>query len=241
MPGLGTIVNVLAIVVGGSLGLGFGKIFTAKLQESLMTICGVMTIFIGAGGTLSKMLVIEEGMITTTGTMMMIMSLLIGTILGELVDLDDKMALFGEWMKRKTGNQGDSSFTGAFVTASLTVCIGAMAVVGAMEDGIYANHSILYTKAILDLIIIAAMAVSLGKGAVFSAVSVGIFQGILTLLARVIAPVVTDAAMFNLSYVGNILIFCVGLNLLWPGKVKVANMLPALVVALVWSFLPFGL
>ncbi len=239
MAGLGTIVNVGAIIIGGLLGLAFGRLFTKSLQQSLITVSGVMTIFIGMGGALSKMLKVEGGELTSSGTMMMLASLLLGTVAGELVDLDGKMVQFGEWLKRKTGNQGDASFTGAFVTASLTVCIGAMAIVGSIEDGIYGNHTILFTKAVLDFVIIAAMAASLGKGAVFSAVSVGLLQGAVTVLATVIAPLMTDAAMNNLSYIGNILIACVGINLLWPGKVKVANMLPALIIAVIWAFLPF--
>ena len=129
---------------------------------------------------------------------------------------------------------------GAFVTASLTVCIGAMAIVGSIEDGINGNHAILFAKAVLDFVIILIMASSLGKGSVFSAVPVGILQGGVTLLSGLIAPMLTDAAMHNLSTVGSILIFCVGLNLMFGKKVRVGDMLPALIVAAVWPALPFG-
>ncbi len=126
----------------------------------------------------------------------------------------------------------------AFVTASLTVCIGAMAIVGSIQDGILGDWSILATKAVLDLIIIMVMSCSLGKGAVFSAIPVGIFQGSITVLAGFIRPLMTDAALNNLSLVGNVLIFCVGINLVWDKKVKVANLLPAIVVAVAAAFLP---
>ncbi len=238
MPGLGTLVNVAAIITGGLAGLLFGKLFSKQLQEALASASGLMTIFIGIGGTLQQMMKIENGLLTQSGSMMMIASLLIGTLIGELVDIDGRVEQFGEWLKKKSGNESDAAFTGAFVTASLTVCIGAMAIIGSLEDGIYANHSILFTKAILDFIIIAALSASLGKGAVFSALPVGLWQFSITLLARGIAPVMTDAAMANLSYIGNILIFCVGVNLLWPRKFRVANMLPALLVAVIWAFLP---
>ncbi len=237
MPGLGTLVNVLAIIGGGLMGLSFGKLFPERLQSSLQTSSGLMTIFIGLGGALQQMLKIENGLLTQTGTMMMIASLLLGTLIGELIDIDARLEDFGEWLKRKSGNEQDSAFTAAFVTASLTVCIGAMAIIGSIEDGIYANHSILFTKAILDFIILIALSASLGKGTIFSALPVGIFQGSVTLLARFIAPIMTDAAMANLSYIGNILILCVGVNLIWPRKFRVANMLPALLIAVTWTFI----
>ena len=108
-----------------------------------------------------------------------------------------------------------------------------MAVVGAMEDGINGDMSILIAKSILDLIIIAIMAASMGKGCVFSFVPVGILQGSITLLSRFIAPFLTVSALNNLSFVGSVLIFCVGLNLMWDMKIKVANMLPAVILAMI--------
>jgi uncharacterized membrane protein YqgA involved in biofilm formation len=126
----------------------------------------------------------------------------------------------------------------AFVTASLTVCIGAMAIVGSIEDGIFGDYSILATKAVLDLIIIPVMTCAMGKGCIFSAIPVGILQGSVTLLSRLIRPLMTDAAMANLSTVGSILIFCVGLNLVWGKKVRVANLLPSIVIAVIAAFLP---
>lgn len=126
----------------------------------------------------------------------------------------------------------------AFVTASLTVCIGAMAIVGSIEDGIYANHEILFTKSFLDFVIIIAMAAALGIGTAFSAIPVAILQGGVTILARLAAPVMTDQAMNNLSLVGAVLITSVGINLLFPKKVSVANLLPSLIFAVVFAFIP---
>lgn len=165
---------------------------------------------------------------------MMIFSMAIGSVLGELFDIDRRMKQFGEWLKRKTGNAKDARFVDGFVTASLTVCIGAMAIVGSIQDGIAGDHSTLFAKAILDMIIVMVFATTKGKGCIFSAIPVGILQGSVTLLARLISPYITDHAMENLSYVGSILIFCVGINLFFDKKIKVANMLPALVVAAVW-------
>ena len=162
----------------------------------------------------------------------------IGGFIGELLNIEDGFERFGEWLKIKSGNAKDKRFVDAFVTASLTVCIGAMAIVGSIQDGILGDYSILATKAVLDLIIIMVMSCSLGKGAVFSAIPVAVFQGSVTALAGLLRPVMTDAALANLSLIGNVLIFCVGVNLVWGKKVRVANLLPAIVVAVIAAFLP---
>ena len=236
MPGLGTLVNVLFIIAGGIAGVLFGGRLGERSRETLMMANAVAVLFIGIAGALRCMYVItEDGSLGTTGTMMMIASLAIGALAGELIDLEGKIERFGVWLRDKTGNSGDKGFVNAFVTASLTVCVGAMAVVGSIEDGAVGDHSILFAKAVLDLIIIMVMSASLGKGCMFSAIPVGLFQGCVTALAVLIRPYITDAAMNNLSLVGSILIFCVGVNLFWGKKIRVANLLPSLIVAVVWA------
>ena len=235
MIGLGTIINVLGIVAGGLLGLIFGRFMTQRYQDIITKTTGVCVIFIGAGGALEKMLTIADGRLSSGGTMMIIGSAIIGALIGEFLNIDMRVEQFGEWLKVKTGNAGEKSFVEAFVTASLTVCIGAMAIVGAIQDGIYGDYSILAAKAVLDLIIILVMTSSMGKGCIFSAIPVALLQGGVTLLARLIEPLMTEAALANLSLVGSILIFCVGVNLVWKNTIKVANMLPAIVVAVIWA------
>ena len=238
MPGLGTIVDALAIVAGALIGRFAGKALPDRVQKTLLSACGVMTLFIGIGGVMQHMLVVTQSGIKTQGTMMMILSLIAGSILGGIIDLEGKLEKFGVYLKEKSGNADDASFVNAFVTASLTVCIGAMAIVGSIEDGIYADHSILFTKSILDFVIIIAMASALGIGTAFSAIPVAVLQGVVTLLARLAAPLMTDQAMSNLSYVGAALITCVGINLIFPRKVSVANMLPSLIFAVILAFIP---
>lgn len=167
----------------------------------------------------------------------MIGSLVIGVLLGEWMNIELRLEQFGQWLKIKTGSSGDVSFVDGFVTASLTVCVGAMAVVGAIQDGMEGDYAILAAKAILDFLIILIMTASLGKGCLFAAIPVAIFQGLLTILARFIKPFMTAAALSNLSLVGSIMIFCVGINLLWNKGIRVANMLPGLVIAILWAFL----
>lgn len=240
MIGLGTIINVGAIIIGGLMGLFMGRSVKERYQDILMMSVGICVLFLGVAGTMEEMLSIQDGALVSGGSMMMIITMAVGALVGEWMDIEGKMEKFGVWLKKKTGSSGDNAFVDAFVTASLTVCIGAMAVVGSIKDGIYGDYSILAAKAILDLIIVFVMTVSMGKGCVFSAIPVGIFQGVVTLLARLIEPLMTEAALSNLSLVGSIMIFCVGLNLVWGKKVKVANFLPAIVFAVAWAFAPWA-
>ena len=235
MPGLGTIVNVAGIILGGLLGLAFGRYLSEQLQKTLMTVNGICSMFIGVGGVMANMLIIENGRLQTQGSMMMIVSLVAGAVIGEFLRIEDRLESFGEWLKLKTGNGDDAFFINAFVTASLTVCIGAMAVVGSIQDGIMADHSTLFAKTALDTVIIMIMATSLGKGAIFSAVSVGVFQGVITILAGFLAPFMTEDALSNISYVGSVMIFCVGLNLAFGKRVRVGNLLPGLLIAVLFS------
>ena len=239
MVGLGTVINTGAILAGGICGALFGRFLSDSAQDTLTKVCGVSTLFIAITGALEKMLRVENGAIVSSGSMLVVICLAIGAVMGELMDIEGGFERFGQWLKIKSGNAKDKGFVNAFVTASLTVCIGAMAIVGSIEDGLTGDYSVLATKAILDLIIITVMSCSLGKGAVFSAIPVAVFQGSITALAGLLRPVMTEAALANLSLVGNVLIFCVGVNLLWGKKVKVANLLPAIAVAVIAAFLPF--
>ena len=238
MIGLGTIINTAAIIAGGFLGALFGRILHDSAQDTLMKVCGVGTLFIAVTGTLEQMLRIENGVIVSGGAMLLICCLAIGALVGEWLNIEGAFESFGRWLKIQSGNAKDKGFVNAFVTASLTVCIGAMAIVGSIEDGLTGDYSILATKAVLDLIIIMVMSCSMGRGAVFSAIPVAVFQGSITVMAGLLRPLMTDAALANISLVGNVLIFCVGINLVWGKTVKVANLLPAIVVAVVAAFLP---
>lgn len=236
MVGLGTILNVAAIVAGGLIGLVFSRAISARYQQTLMQAIGVCVIFVGIGGAVQEMVTVTADGLQSGGTMMVVISYAVGSLLGEWIDLERRMEQFGTWLKVKNGNAREKQFVDAFVTASLTVRIGAMAIVGAIQDGLSGDHSTLALKAMLDMVIICVMSASLGKGCLFAAIPVGILQGAVTLLARAIQPLMTEAALANLSLTGSILIFCVGINLLWEKKLKVANMLPSIVVAVVLAF-----
>lgn len=241
MIGLGTLINVACIIGGGLVGLVASSLVTERLQDALMKSCGACVMFVGIAGALEKMLtglVATDGTValSTAGSMALVASMAIGTVLGEAADLDGRFEELGTWLRDKTGSSGDARFVDGFVTASLTVCIGAMAIVGSIQDGLTGDYSTLALKGVIDAIIVCAMAASMGKGCIFSALPVGVFQGCVTALATLLQPVMTEAALANLSLVGSVLIFCVGVNLIWPRTFKPANMLPAVVIAAVVAF-----
>ncbi len=241
MIGLGTLINSAAIVVGGVAGHFFGRFLSERCQDTLSKTCGVSVLFIGIAGAVEEMFTVKDGALSGGGTMMLVLSLAIGALIGEIINIEGLFERFGEWLKVKTGNAKDKQFVNAFVTASLTVCIGAMAIVGAIRDGLAGDSSILVTKSILDLIIIVVMTCSMGKGCAFSAIPVFVLEGAITLLAKLISPIMTAAALSNISLVGSVLIFCVGINLVWGKTVRVANLLPSLILAAGAAFLPIKL
>lgn len=239
MYGLGTLINVVSIIIAGILGGLFGKFLKPTHQDSLNKACGVCVLFVGISGALEKMLQISDSGLISEGSLMVIICMALGALVGELLNIEGRFEDFGRWLKEKTGNSKDKKFVDGFVTASLTVCIGAMAIVGAIQDGLMGDISILATKSLLDFIIIIVMTSSMGKGCAFSAVPVGILQGSVTALSLLIRPLMTPAALTNLSMVGSILIFCVGVNQIWGKTIRVANLLPAIIFAVAAAFLPF--
>ena len=241
MIGLGTILNSAAIVAGGLVGHLTGKLFRQEQQDALTKACGISVVFIAIAGAMQGMLRVDGASLLSGRSMLVVLCLALGTVIGELIGIERGFERFGAWLKVKTGNSGDRQFVDAFVTASLTVCIGAMAIVGAIQDGITGDFSTLAVKAVLDFIIVAVMTSSLGKGCAFSAIPVLVFEGAVTLLARLVSPVMTDAAVANLSLVGAVLIFCVGVNLVWDKRIRVANMLPAVLLAVGAAYLPWAL
>ena len=239
MIGLGTMINSVSIVAGGLVGHFTGKLFKPEQREMLNKTCGISVLFIAIAGAMEGMLRIEGAKISSGRSMLVVLWLAIGTIIGELIGIEKAFERFGEWLKAKTGNSKDAGFVNAFVTASLTVSIGAMAIMGAIQDGLLNDYSTLAVKSVLDFIIIAVMTSSMGRGCAFSAIPVFVFEGCITLLARLVSPVMTATAIAYLSLIGSILIFCIGLNLVWGKKVNVANMLPAVLLAILAAYLPW--
>ena len=235
MIGLGTIINTFAVLAGGLLGLLLKNGIAKRFENILMQALGLATIFIGAGGVLKYMLVIENGNITTRGTMLLIFSLVIGCLLGQWLDIEDKMEKIGVKLKAMVRLKNDNLFVEGFVTTSLIICVGAMAIVGAMQDGLSGDSSMLIAKALLDFTLVAILASAYGVGAIFSAIPIFVYQGAITVIAALFGTVISDPLIAQLSFVGSALIFCVGMNLIREKTFRVANMLPVLLIPVFWE------
>lgn len=235
MRGLGTIVNVLAIVVGCGIGMLFKGGLKERFRENMMQACGLATMFIGMAGAFEMIFTVGDGRLKAGSTMLIVLSLVFGGLLGELINIEKRLDSIGEKLKKTVRAGSDNRFVEGFVTASLVVCVGAMAICGPLEEGLTGNSRTLFIKAILDLVIVAVFASVYGLGAGFSALSVGVFQGLITVFAVFISPFMSDRLILNLSGVGSVLIFAVGLNLLFPKKIRVGNLLPALLIPVVYE------
>ena len=198
------------------IGMIFKSKISKRFQDIIMQVMGLAVMFIGASGALRGIFTVKDGFLETGGTMLMIASLTIGALLGELINIEAQMERFGEWLKDKAKSSGDTKFVEGFVTASLTVCIGAMAIVGSIEDGISGNHDTLFAKAVLDLVIVMVCVA-------FSAIPVAILQGTVTICAGFIVPIMNDSIIANISFIGSILIFCVGVILIFNRSIGKAD------------------
>ena len=237
MRGIGTIVNVAAVLLGSIIGLLTGRALPEKLRDSLMKALGIAVMFIGIGSTLAEMLVVgDDGRLGTQGIMLMIISLVLGTVIGELLKIEDRLESLGDRIKKMKIFKNAGTFTEGFVTSTLLISVGAMAIVGSIRDGISGDPTMLYSKSILDFVSTMVFASTLGVGVVFSAFPMGIYQGAITLIAAIAGEHFMPASMVSdLSLVGSVLIFGIGINMFFGKKVKVGNMLPALLGPVVYG------
>lgn len=221
---LGTIVNVIAVLLGGVIGLVLKKGLPERLEKSLMVALGLCTIFLGITGLSPR-----------ENVLILILSMVIGTLLGELVDLDKRINDLGELIQdkfRKIGGKGGNIAQG-FVSASLLFCVGAMAIVGPMQSGLTGNHETLFAKSTLDFVAAILFASSLGIGVLFSGAFVFVYQGSMTLLAIWASGLLSDAAVAEMSCVGSLLLVALGLNMVGISKFKVMNFVPAIFVPII--------
>lgn len=223
----GVLVNTLTVIIGSAVGLVFKKAIPERLTNAVMTAIGLCTIAIGVGG-----------IIKGQNQLVMIISLVLGTIVGTLIDLDGKLSELGDKLQKKSNKNnsaenGNSTFSQGFVTASLLFCVGAMTIVGSMNAGISGDNQMLYTKSVLDLISSSMLAASLGFGVMCAAVFVLVFQGALVALSMLLGSFLSDFAVAELICAGSVMITALGLNLIGVTKIKVANLLPGLI------FVPF--
>lgn len=232
---LGVLVNVVTAVVGGLAGTLFKKGIPEKITKSIMAAVGLCVIYIGIDGALKG-----------ENTLVLIISMLVGTVIGSLIDIDDKINRLGLWVEKKF-NKGKKKVSVAegFVTATLLFCVGSMTVVGSLNAGLLGDNRMLYTKAVLDLVSGMVIATSCGIGVAFSAVSVFVIQGGIVLLAEQLNGILTTPAINEMTCTGSVIIIALGLNLVGISKFKVANFMPAIFLAplvyILLNLLPFSI
>jgi Uncharacterized membrane protein, possible Na+ channel or pump len=232
---LGTIVNVTAIIVGSTAGLVLKKILSKRIVETVMQGIGLAVIVIGLFGTISAAFTVTDGKLSSDHILLMIISLAAGALVGELLKIENRLDAFGKRIETRFAKPGEpSTFAQGFVTATLIFCVGSMAIVGSLEDGINRNSTILFAKSALDGITSMVLASTLGIGVLFSAVAVGVYQGIITLLAILVAPYLNDLVITQMSLIGSVLIMAIGMNMLKIAKIKVGNLLPAMFVPVIY-------
>ena len=216
------IVNAVAIVIGSLIGLLLKKGIPKRITDSVMKALGLCTVFIGIKGLLSG-----------ENVLVLIISMVLGTLIGEGIDLDLRINRLGEWVElkfKKDGGKKSPRIAEGFVTATLLFCVGAMAIVGSLQSGLTGDHEMIYTKSLLDFIASIIFASTLGFGVIFSAITVLIYQGSIVLLSSWIAPFLTDATIGEMTAVGSLIIFALGLNIIGITKIKVMNLVPAIFI-----------
>ena len=218
--------NTAAVLIGSALGLVLRRGVPKQGQEILMQALGLSTIFIGLSGTLQAMFAVDDGRLSASGTLLLIFSLVLGAILGETVNIEKQLA----------GQRENGRFTEGFVTASLILCVGAMAVVGGLSDGL-GDPSTLLAKSILDFVVVLVFSSTLGVGVMVSALPLFLYQGLFNLVGLLAGNVMSGAMINGMSLVGNVLIFGVGVNLAFGKRLRVGNLLPALAVPVLWELL----
>ena len=222
---LGTIVNIIAIAVGGTIGTFLKKGISERYKIIIMQGIGLSVLLIGLSGALE-----------TDNILLMIFSVVIGSIIGETAKIEDRLEGLGEWLENKFGDK-EGGIVKGFVTGSLIYCIGAMAVMGALESGLTGNHKILFTKSLLDGVTAIIFASTLGIGVAFSSIAVFIYQGLITIAAALVKPFLTECVIREMSAVGGLLIMAISFNIMEIKKIRVGNMLPAVFIPVFYYIL----
>lgn len=217
----GTIVNTLAVIIGAFIGIFLKRGIPERLADTLMKGLGLCTLYLGV-----------TGLMKGENSLILILSIVIGTLIGEILNLEERINQVGIWLEDRFSPKktGKASIAEGFVTASLLFCVGAMAIVGSLQSGLTGNHEMIFNKSILDFVAAIIFASSLGIGVAFSAIFVFLYQGSITLMAQWIAPFLTDATVNEMTCVGSVIILGLALNMLGITKLKVMNYVPAIFI-----------
>lgn len=237
MPGIGTLVNTAAILAGGLVGLLLKKGIPRRFHNAIFSGAGISVLIMGLSGVITgSVTAAQDGTLSSAYTMTLLFSMILGAVVGEWLNIDGFFERTGEKMKRLVSKGEESSSVGVgFATASILMCAGAMAILGAIEDGVSHAPQMLYTKAVLDGIGAIMFTALYGWGVMLAAVSVFVYQGLLTLLAVIAAPLLSPVVVTQMSFVGSALLMVLGFNMLGMQKIKVANFIPATFFPLIFS------
>jgi uncharacterized membrane protein YqgA involved in biofilm formation len=219
---IGTIANALAIIAGGVIGLLFKNAIPEKISQALLKVTGLAVIAIG----INLMLAGEN-------FTLLIISLVVGTVIGEAIDIEGKLDKFGAFIESKMKNRGGNVALG-FVTCTLVYCVGSMAIVGSIQSGLTGNHEILFSKAVLDGITAVTFAATMGAGVVLSGISVLFYQGIITMLASFMQPLLSPVVVSEMTAIGGVIIMGIGLNFIIANRMKVGNFLPSIFIPIIY-------
>ena len=241
MPGLGVIVNVVAILVGSGVGLFAGRFIKKRMRKGIIQAQGIAVIVIGLGGSMAALSQLSDtpGFVGKYALILFIFTLIVGTLIGELLAIETRLKRMGKMLQNRlqSGTQKDEyrKFVQGFMTASLVYCVGAMTVLGSIQDGL-GNPNTLFMKALLDGTISIFFASTLGVGVAFSIIPIIVFQGGIALIAALVGTAIPPLAITGIEAVGGALIAGVGLNLVADLKIRVGNMVPAIfvILALLW-------
>ena len=234
---LGTIVNVITVIVGGLFGMLLKKGIKSEIMDNVMKAEGVAVLVIGMNGVLTNMLSVgENGKIVENGGLVLLISLALGAFIGEILKIDDRLNGLGAWVEKRVKSDG---FSKGFVSAFIIFCVGSMSIIGAVNDGLSGDSSVLFVKSTLDFITAMVLASAMGIGVVFACVPLFAYQGIISLFASYIKPVIEEFPdmMTQFSMVGYAIIMCIGINFIAGQKIKTANLLPAMLIPVMYNLL----
>ena len=227
----GTIVNVITVIIGGFIGIFLKKSIKSEIVDNVMKAEGVAVLIIGMNGVLTNMLSVGDGgKIVDNGGLI----LALGALIGEVLKIDDRLNGLGTWVEKRVKSDG---FSKGFVSAFIIFCVGSMSIIGAVNDGLSGDSSVLLVKSTLDFITAMVLASTMGIGVVFACVPLFAYQGIISLFASYIKPVIESSPdmMTQFSMVGYAIIMCIGINFIAGPKIKTANLLPAMLIPVMYN------
>ncbi|MBQ3044840.1 MAG: DUF554 domain-containing protein [Clostridia bacterium] len=231
---IGTLVNAVAVIVGGLIGLLLKKGIKESYTESINKALGLAILIIGLNGVISNMFTVENGKLKSSGELMLVIFLVLGTFAGELLKLDDRFSRFCKGIESKFKSDG---FAAGFINSTVLFCVGAMSIVGSINDGLTGDSSVLFVKSALDFVNAIIFAATLGYGVIFTFIPILLYQGGISLLAGVLSGVLQGELLEQICMVGYAIIMAIGLNFLLQKKFKTLNMVPALLLPVAYHYI----